>query len=413
MEKLQKPVYLKDSELPKLNDERITNFALLESITESVGDTVRCVQLDRDLWRVYLVDKQSRDKLAIEGFDLNSQHVRVYDSNPYSSGLENPKDDALKITICGIPLSVDDSAIYDMLKKLGTRLKSEIKFEKIRNPTTHKMTNVLNGNRFVYVEPLEPEKALPRFSYCAGLKCKILHRGQNVEKSPITCTNCWESGHSFKACHNGPRCSVCKNEGHKPGTTLCPQYVDDNSDDVEAFDGEKNVLSNFFPCQLKVFGEVFNSAEQAFQLTKAMRSGDLPAAERVREAKSGLECKMIGKSIQISESWRQNAPKVMEEIILEKIKQVGEMKKIILDTNEKVFAHSVYDQYWGTGLNSAQTLHTKPDAWPGQNVMGKMLKRLAGKFRKNAPRTGSKTRAATGSKSGQQDLDGYVKSSSK
>ncbi|XP_062569142.1 uncharacterized protein LOC134231225 [Saccostrea cucullata] len=413
MDKLMKPVFLKDSELPKSNNERITNFGLLDAVSVTIGDTVKCVQLERDLWRIYLNDKQSRDKLIIDGFDLNNQHVRVYESNPYSAGLTDPEDPVLKVTICGIPLSVDDSAIHDMLKKLGVHPKSEIKFEKIRNPTTNKMTNVLNGNRFLYIEPLEQNKALPRFSYCAGLRCKIFHRGQNFEKPPITCTNCWETGHSFKLCQNNPRCSACKDAGHKPGSDLCPQYIEDNSKEVEAFDGQENVISNFFACDLKVFGETFNSAEQAFQVTKAVRAGDLMAAEKIRAAKSALECKQIGKSVQASGSWQQDAPKIMEEIVLEKVKQVSEMKKRIIQiyTNEKIFAHSVYDQYWGTGLNSTQTLHTKPKAWPGQNVMGKILQHVAESLQQNTQRTGSRTRKGNANKSEQKDLDGFVKKS--
>lgn len=418
MDKMSKPVFLKDSELPKDSSKRITNFDLLDTITVAVGDTVKCVQLDRDLWRIYLDEKQSRDKLIIEGFDLNNQHVRVYDSNPYSAGLTDPEDPVLKVTVCGVPLSVDDSAIHDMLKKLGVHPKSEIKYEKIRNPTSNKMTKVLNGNRFLYIEPLEQNKALPRFSYCAGLKCKIFHRGQNVEKPPSTCTNCWETGHSFRLCQNIPRCSACKETGHKPGSNLCPQYIEDNSNEVEAFDGKENVLSNFFPCELMVFGESFESAEQAFQLTKAVRAGDLLAAERIRAAKSALECKQIGNSVLPSTSWHQDAPKVMEEIVIEKVKQISEMKKKITQvfTDEKVFAHSVYDQFWGTGLNSTQTVHTNPKAWPGQNVMGKLLQRVAESFHANSQRTSSRNRKTTvnnASKANQKDLDGYVKKSSK
>ena len=408
-----KPVFLKNSELPKSNNERITNFRLLNAVSAVVGDTVKCVQLDRDLWRVYLSEKQSRDKLTIEGFDLDSQHIRVYDSNPYSAGLTNPDDPVLKVTICGIPLSVDDSAVHEMLKKFEVSPKSEIKYEKIRDPTTNKMTNVLNGNRFLYIQPLGQNKTLPRFSYCAGLKCKIFHHGQNVEKPQITCTNCWETGHFFKACQNIPRCSACKESGHKPGSDLCPQYIEDNSKEVEAFDGHENVLSNFFPCELNVFGESFQSAEQAFQLTKAVRAGDLMAAEKIREATSALDCKQIGKTVQTSSSWHQNAQKVMEEIVSEKIKQCAGMKRKILDVynSKKVFAHSVYDHVWGTGLSATQTLHTHPKAWPGQNTMGKILLHAAESLQKNTQRTTSRNTRANSNKTDQKDLDGYVKKS--
>lgn len=83
---------------------------------------------------------------------------------------------------------------------------------------------------------------------------------------------------------------------------------------LKLFDGKENVLSNFFPCELMVFGE-----------SKAVRAGDLLAAERIRAAKSALECKQIGNSVLPSTSWHQDAPKVMEEIVIEKVKQISEM----------------------------------------------------------------------------------------
>ena len=65
-----------------------------------------------------------------------------------------------------------------MLSKLGAKLTSDIKYEKIRNPANRKRTEILNGNRFIYMEPLAEGRFLPRTSFCAGLKCVILHEGQ-------------------------------------------------------------------------------------------------------------------------------------------------------------------------------------------------------------------------------------------
>lgn len=49
-----KPVYLKNNELlSESDDERITNFEMLQAVTSCVGDAVKCIQLDRDLWRIY------------------------------------------------------------------------------------------------------------------------------------------------------------------------------------------------------------------------------------------------------------------------------------------------------------------------------------------------------------------------
>ena len=140
---LLKPIYLKDNELHEEN-ERISNFELLEAVSQCVGgDSVKCIQLDRNLWRIYLTGKPSRDNILLEGFYFKSQHITVYDSNPSSARLENPTDEALKVTIYGAPLSVDDSAVLEMLSRLNMCHKSGLKYEKIRNPSNTNIKLVL------------------------------------------------------------------------------------------------------------------------------------------------------------------------------------------------------------------------------------------------------------------------------
>ena len=122
-----------------------------------------------------------------QGFEIRSHTVEVYDFNPFSSGAKNPQDQVLKVTVAGVPLSVQDSEIINMLNKFNVVIKSELLYEKIRNPVTKKMTSVLNGNRFVYIAPLSMGSFLPRISYCAGLKCRIYHFGQPLNKPVVEC----------------------------------------------------------------------------------------------------------------------------------------------------------------------------------------------------------------------------------
>lgn len=96
--------------------------------------------------------------------------MSVYDSNPFSFGATNPRDPVLKVTVSGVPLSVQDTEIVSMLLNFNVELKSEIRYENIRNPVKGKMTSVLNGNRFVYIVPLPNGMYLPRVSYCAVLQ---------------------------------------------------------------------------------------------------------------------------------------------------------------------------------------------------------------------------------------------------
>lgn len=363
---------------------KITNYLLVQCVTKVVGDTVKCIQLDRDLWRIYLTTKEGRDKLLLQGIDVDDQHISVYDSNPYSTGLEAPDDKSLKITICGVPLSVDDSAVFEMLSKLKVSPKTEMYYEKIRNPETKKMTSVLNGNRFLYIEPIPSNTYLPRNVYCAGLKCKLFHQDQHVDKPIITCTKCWQNGHNRFNCENEPCCAVCKKSGHKPGCDKCEFYIPEKPKNLKTFQGEKDVLSNFYPCEMKIFGETFKSAEQAFQTTKALRSGDVVAAERIRNSKTALEAKRIGNLVQKSSQWKDTERDVMEQIISAKINQCEEMRDTLSSCKPSViFGHPVYDMYWGTALSYEETVKTSPRAWPGKNIMGDIIAHAAENLRKS------------------------------
>ena len=161
-----KPLYMKDSDIQCKDNGRVTDFDLMESVTKVIGNSLHCLQQDRNLWRFYVKDRLSRDKLLSEGLEIDNVSIPFFETNPYSSGNHDPQRKTLKIRICGLPLSVDESAIYELLDNLKCVIKSKIIYEKIRHPVTNKMTSVLNGNRFLYIEPLPGDKHLPRVNYC-------------------------------------------------------------------------------------------------------------------------------------------------------------------------------------------------------------------------------------------------------
>lgn len=130
---------------------------------------------------------------------------------------------------------MDDSAVSELLDKLGCVAKSKIFYESIRHPVSNKMTSVLNGNRFLYIEPLPIGKSLPRVNSCGGLRCLIFHYGQPKVVKHLICTNCWATDHTRKN---------CKRSGHTPGDRKCDSY--EVQQIIIAFNGEDNVLSIFF-----------------------------------------------------------------------------------------------------------------------------------------------------------------------
>ena len=147
--KLLKPVYLRNRDIQTNKKDPITDYALACAVSEVISDIVS-IQRDRDLWRIYVDSIESQKLLLSDGFWLFLSLIQTF-----SAGRENPNEEVVRVTIRGIPLSVEDSYITKTLKKLGAELTSDIKYEKIRNSSTHKMTEILNGNRFVYMKKMK------------------------------------------------------------------------------------------------------------------------------------------------------------------------------------------------------------------------------------------------------------------
>ena len=142
-------MYLRNRDIQTNKKDPITDYALACAVSEVISDIVS-IQRDRDLWRIYVDSVESQKLLLSDGFWLFLSLIQTF-----SAGRENPNEEVVRVPIRGIPLSVEDSYITKTLKKLGAELTSDIKYEKIRNSSTHKMTEILNGNRFVYMKKMK------------------------------------------------------------------------------------------------------------------------------------------------------------------------------------------------------------------------------------------------------------------
>ena len=213
------------------------------------------------------------------------------------------------------------------------------------------------------------------------MRCQIFHYGQPKSQRKISCTICWATDHTKRFCKNTPRCKVCKQEGHKPGDQTCPSY--ETQENVIAFNGENNILSNFFPCELNIYSTSHKSAEHAFQYTKAVRCGDLDAAKLIQEAPDALSAKRLGDKIKPNEQWTDTKESVMTEIIENKCVQVQMFREKLRSVKkDTVFAESTYNDIWGTGLDKQGTENTKMEAWPGKNLLGQIICKISKKIRK-------------------------------
>ena len=139
------------------------------------------------------------------------------------------------------------------------------KYGKIRE-SNGDLTNFKNGDRFVFVKaPVWP--LLPKVAHIADVHCKVYHDGQ------------------FK-----PHCSVCNVAGHRDGDADC--QARNQGPKIIPFRSQNSIFSNFYMCELSVFGKtsVFvedypcryeaSSAEHAYQWKKAIHADMKPLAEK-------------------------------------------------------------------------------------------------------------------------------------
>ena len=171
---------------------------------------------------------------------------------------------------------------------------------------------------------------------------------------------------------------------------------------------ENPIPFNFYPCDLKVFGEHHKSAEHVYQLTKAIRAGNLDAAKKVREAATAFDAKQIGHKITDPQDWSKEKEIVMEEIVSSKAEQIPEVKiKLENSNNRTIFAEGTYDMFWGTGLDIEVTLNTDSRKWPGENRLGKIYKKLSSKYARKL-RNSSVPRKGTAGEN-QSNIDVFLK----
>ena len=134
------------------------------------------------------------------------------------------------------------------------------------------------------------------------------------------CTQCWETGNTRNNCNNEPWYNLCKSEGHEPGDPRCKSNKP--QENIIAFNGENNVLSNFFLCDLSIFGIQHKSAKHAFQYKKALRLGDQESTKQIQQSKTAFSTKRIGDKIKTYDQRNESSQSLMTDIIENKCAQV-------------------------------------------------------------------------------------------
>lgn len=101
------------------------------------------------------------------------------------------------------------------------------------------MTSILNGTRFIYIEPIPDGKSLPKFNIFAGLRCKILHFGQSKNNHILRYSNFWKADQTQSTLE---KWFLLKSVSFL-GPKRTPRYDHEIQKHITPFSGSQEVLS--------------------------------------------------------------------------------------------------------------------------------------------------------------------------
>ena len=187
------------------------------------------------------------------------------------------------------------------------------------------------------------------------------------------------------ACHlDGPQLVIegkCYHHQniHTLPKDLSPMEVTSQSnEEVFAFFGELNPLSNFHPCKFTLEGETFNSSEQYIQWTKAKYCGDKIAMDHILNCEDAADCKEVSQDITNlnRKGWVESAETICFEGIKAKFLQNDHLMEKLLDTGEKTLVEASYDEAWGTGQHLGSRDCLTESKWKSIGILGRILMRI-------------------------------------
>ncbi|GAA5501065.1 N-glycosidase YbiA [Deinococcus xinjiangensis] len=136
---------------------------------------------------------------------------------------------------------------------------------------------------------------------------------------------------------------------------------------ITEFQGKYRFLSNFWPCQIVMRGQVFPSVENAYQAAKTL---DLEARQAFTCCASGA-AKKLGRRLELRPDWDE----VKEDLMLRmlRMKFRGELAELLLGTADAHLQEGNRwgDRYWGVDLQTGV----------GENRLGSLLMTVRAELR--------------------------------
>lgn len=112
-----------------------------------------------------------------------------------------------------------------------------------------------------------------------------------------------------------------------------------------AFGSDKAYLSNFYPCKFRINGQLFDSAEKAYQYARAMNMKAPEIARQVYDSTSARGCKRLSYHLEPTDAWDRDKRDIMKLIVHEKFAQNESIRVSLMATGSDRLIEATTDGY--------------------------------------------------------------------
>ena len=145
-------------------------------------------------------------------------------------------------------------------------------------------------------------------------------------------------------------------------------------DNITCFYSRNSPLSNHFPCDFVIDEVTYNSSEQYFTSQKAWYAKNKKIYHEIMQSRDPVKQKTLAKRIQLDDNWKKSAPEIMLKGLRAKFGQNPDLQQFLKQTGTTLLAEaSLYDKYWGIGLDLQSPNIWQKQAWKGLNTLGELL----------------------------------------
>lgn len=135
----------------------------------------------------------------------------------------------------------------------------------------------------------------------------------------------------------------------------------------------KSCFSQWYEAQFSVDGMSYSTAEHFMMAEKARVFGDTSVRERVLAARTPAEAKALGRQVSGFDEnvWNEVRFSIVVAANHAKFSQNSSLQEFLMSTGEQVLVEaSPVVGIWGIGLAADHADASRPEHWPGQNLLG-------------------------------------------